>query len=287
MPRGSSAKREREYEELKDKFEKSGRYGARADEVAARIVNKQRSQYGETKRAVAPPEAVPDVTPLAGMPRILDDMTAAIEGASRRVWIETWIVRDDRLGHKLAAALAAARARGVQVRLLFDALGSKNMPDALFAHLRESGIDARAYRPLARHLVAIFPRDHAPNMLVDDVGYTGRSPCGDEWLPLPRAGRSGMTSVSASSAPPCARSTTCIIRLGDVTVISDLARDAASTSGWCSRAPAISPSSRAPRAASTLDGCAVDCASRRMGARSCTPRSQSSTTTGARSGRST
>ncbi len=49
MPRGASAKREREYEELKHKFESSGRYGKRAPEVAARIVNKQRAQYGETK----------------------------------------------------------------------------------------------------------------------------------------------------------------------------------------------------------------------------------------------
>lgn len=49
MPRGAGAKREREYRELKKKFHKSGRYGGRADEVAARIVNKQRAQYGETK----------------------------------------------------------------------------------------------------------------------------------------------------------------------------------------------------------------------------------------------
>src|SRR5579884_2727572 len=49
MPRGANPKREREYEELKRKFHKSGRYGKRADEVAARIVNKQRAQFGETK----------------------------------------------------------------------------------------------------------------------------------------------------------------------------------------------------------------------------------------------
>ncbi len=49
MPRGANAKREREYEELKDRFQRSGRYGKRASEVAARIVNKQRAQYGETK----------------------------------------------------------------------------------------------------------------------------------------------------------------------------------------------------------------------------------------------
>jgi hypothetical protein len=51
MPRGANAKREREYKELQSKFKKSGRYRGREDEVAARIVNKQRAQFGETKGA--------------------------------------------------------------------------------------------------------------------------------------------------------------------------------------------------------------------------------------------
>jgi hypothetical protein len=50
MPRGSSQKREREYKELEQKFEKEGRYKGREEEVAARIVNKQRAQAGETKK---------------------------------------------------------------------------------------------------------------------------------------------------------------------------------------------------------------------------------------------
>lgn len=49
MPRGSSPKREREYKELKSEFKKEGRYRGRQEEVAARIVNKQRAQAGETK----------------------------------------------------------------------------------------------------------------------------------------------------------------------------------------------------------------------------------------------
>ncbi len=49
MPPGASPKREREYRELEHKFEKEGRYKGREDEVAARIVNKQRKEYGETK----------------------------------------------------------------------------------------------------------------------------------------------------------------------------------------------------------------------------------------------
>jgi len=49
MPRGASAKREHEYQKLETKFEHEHRYPGREKEVAARIVNKQRKQYGETK----------------------------------------------------------------------------------------------------------------------------------------------------------------------------------------------------------------------------------------------
>ncbi len=49
MPRGASPKREREYKEIVSKMKKSGRYKGRQKDVAARIVNKQRRQAGETK----------------------------------------------------------------------------------------------------------------------------------------------------------------------------------------------------------------------------------------------
>jgi hypothetical protein len=51
MPRGVSQKREREYEELEERFKEEGRYPGREEEVAARIVNKQRAELGETKEA--------------------------------------------------------------------------------------------------------------------------------------------------------------------------------------------------------------------------------------------
>jgi hypothetical protein len=49
MPRGADAKREKEYEELKGRFKKEGRYKGREEEVASRIVNKQRALYGESQ----------------------------------------------------------------------------------------------------------------------------------------------------------------------------------------------------------------------------------------------
>lgn len=49
MPIGASPKREREYKKIERQFKKDGRYKGREEEVASRIVNKQRSEKGETK----------------------------------------------------------------------------------------------------------------------------------------------------------------------------------------------------------------------------------------------
>jgi len=50
MPTGASPKREREDKALKTEFMKAHRYPGREEEVAARIVNKQRREHGETKK---------------------------------------------------------------------------------------------------------------------------------------------------------------------------------------------------------------------------------------------
>ncbi|GGZ77315.1 MULTISPECIES: plasmid stabilization protein [Streptomyces rochei group] len=51
MPRGSSSKRERQYEHIKDSAEDRGASTKRAKEIAARTVNKERAQSGESKTA--------------------------------------------------------------------------------------------------------------------------------------------------------------------------------------------------------------------------------------------
>ena len=51
MPVGASPKREREFKKLERDFKQEGRYPGREEEVAARIVNKQRAQAGETQAA--------------------------------------------------------------------------------------------------------------------------------------------------------------------------------------------------------------------------------------------
>ncbi|MDI2125389.1 plasmid stabilization protein [Yinghuangia seranimata] len=51
MPRGSSPKRERQYEHIKESALERGESTERAKEIAARTVNKERARSGESRTA--------------------------------------------------------------------------------------------------------------------------------------------------------------------------------------------------------------------------------------------
>ncbi|MGW5738582.1 MULTISPECIES: plasmid stabilization protein [Streptomyces] len=51
MPAGSSKKRERQYEHIKESAEERGASTKRAKEIASRTVNKERARSGESKTA--------------------------------------------------------------------------------------------------------------------------------------------------------------------------------------------------------------------------------------------
>jgi hypothetical protein len=60
MPAGSSPKRERQYEHIKDSAKQRGVSTGRAEEIAARTVNKERARSGESR--TASPSSVEDVS---------------------------------------------------------------------------------------------------------------------------------------------------------------------------------------------------------------------------------
>ena len=49
MPDSWSKKDERQYEHIKESYESRGRSGSKAEELAARTVNKERREEGRTK----------------------------------------------------------------------------------------------------------------------------------------------------------------------------------------------------------------------------------------------
>ncbi|WKD32597.1 plasmid stabilization protein [Streptomyces xanthophaeus] len=60
MPRGSSPKRERQYEHIKEGLERRGEPEEKAQEIAARTVNKERARAGESRTASR--ESVEDIS---------------------------------------------------------------------------------------------------------------------------------------------------------------------------------------------------------------------------------
>lgn len=88
MPAGSDKKREREYEELVESFKEEDRYEGREEEVAARIVNKQRAQFGETQEAQTEDKKgrSPDRDlPIKGYDQLtVDQVTAKLNGLSTK-----------------------------------------------------------------------------------------------------------------------------------------------------------------------------------------------------------
>jgi cardiolipin synthase len=121
-------------------------------------------------------------------------MLRAIEGAKRRIHLETYILRSDRTGRRFLDALTARAADGVEVRLLYDAVGSLGFDPVALRPLLEAGGDAVAFNPLRRVYPLWFPRrrDHRKILVVDGrVAFTGGLNLGDEYWGPEQHGETG------------------------------------------------------------------------------------------------
>lgn len=110
-------------------------------------------------------------------PRLLLD----IAEAQREVHAEYYIYEPDRSGTALRDALAAAAARGVKVRLLLDAMGSKKASRRFFQPLLDAGGELAWFHPMRLgRLWQVWKRPwvnlrtHRKIVLIDGrIGYTG------------------------------------------------------------------------------------------------------------------
>ncbi|MEM9580461.1 MAG: cardiolipin synthase [Pseudomonadota bacterium] len=111
-------------------------------------------------------------------------MFAAIEGASDYVLVQFYIIKDDALGRELKEVLIRAAMRGVSVRVLYDAVGSKGLSQCYLGDLSEAGIEAldinRLFGPRSRFQINF--RNHRKTVVVDGrIGFTGGFNVGDEY----------------------------------------------------------------------------------------------------------
>jgi cardiolipin synthase len=109
----------------------------------------------------------------------------AVEGARHHVHLEYFIFRSDQAGHRLLDLLVRKAKEGVEVRLLVDAMGARNLGPRTLAPLRAAGGRAAAFlsiNPL-RSRLQVNLRNHRKIVVVDGrVAFTGGMNIGDEYL---------------------------------------------------------------------------------------------------------
>jgi cardiolipin synthase len=94
----------------------------------------------------------------------------AIEGAASHVHFECYIIHDDEVGQRFAAALTAAAARGVKVRVLYDWLGGLQTRGRFWKRLRDGGVEVRCFNPpRLDQPIGWMSRDHRKCLVADDT----------------------------------------------------------------------------------------------------------------------
>ncbi|NMG35853.1 cardiolipin synthase B [Azoarcus sp. TTM-91] len=165
-----------------------GPLSARRAEAALRRLGRDASEHSLLAHHLAQVEGVVstplvlgnDAHLLVDGPKTQDAMFQAIAQAQHHIDLETYILEADGAGERLAELLEERRAKGVEVRVLYDSVGSIATPAAYFERLRAAGVAVCEFNPvnplrLARDTrLNINNRDHRKILVVDrQVAFTG------------------------------------------------------------------------------------------------------------------
>jgi cardiolipin synthase len=117
-----------------------------------------------------------EIIPLLNGDAAYPEMLAAIESAAVSITLATYIFDDDPIGVTFAAALAAAMARGVEVRVLVDDAGARYYGRPIIKKLRALQLPCARFLPTAslRRLGVMNLRNHRKILVIDGMtGFTG------------------------------------------------------------------------------------------------------------------
>lgn len=116
------------------------------------------------------------ITPLEGGDEAFPQMLHAIEEARVSVTLATYIFDLDDAGRRFVEALAAARARGVEIRVLIDDVGARYSLPTVISVLRRREVRVARFMPALLHwrMPYFNLRSHRKIMVVDgELGFTG------------------------------------------------------------------------------------------------------------------
>ncbi len=96
--------------------------------------------------------------------------------AEHHIHIDTFIISDDPLGRIIADALIDKARQGIEVRLIYDDVGSWRTPNSFFTRMRNEGIEVYAFMPVRfpAFTSRVNYRNHRKICVIDgEVGFIG------------------------------------------------------------------------------------------------------------------
>lgn len=96
--------------------------------------------------------------------------------AEHHIHIDTFIISDDPLGRIIADALIDKAKQGIEVRLIYDDVGSWRTPNSFFTRMRNEGIEVYAFMPVRfpAFTSRVNYRNHRKICVIDgEVGFIG------------------------------------------------------------------------------------------------------------------
>ncbi len=96
--------------------------------------------------------------------------------AEHHIHIDTFIISNDPLGRLIADALIDKARQGIEVRLIYDDVGSWRTPNSFFTRMRNEGIEVYAFMPVRfpAFTSRVNYRNHRKICVIDgEVGFIG------------------------------------------------------------------------------------------------------------------
>jgi cardiolipin synthase A/B len=114
-----------------------------------------------------------------------DALFQDIKEATKYIHIQFYILRDDELGQELCSLLIQKAKEGVEIRLLFDFLGSHGVKNKTIQSLKKAGIHFQySNKPgFPYFLYRVNHRNHRKVTIIDGkIGYAGGYNVGNEYI---------------------------------------------------------------------------------------------------------
>ena len=139
--------------------------------------------------------------------KALRRMLQSIEAAQSWIWLEMYWFDSDAVGKRFFDALTDRASRGIEVFVLYDALGSFGTDTARFEQLIQAGARVAAFnpvRPFAHRfrLGKLTRRNHRKLLIVDgEVAFTGGVNLAQQWASEEEGGESWRDEIVEIRGP--------------------------------------------------------------------------------------